>query len=656
MKKILLLLFVISQQIILGQESLDSLKKIYFSNSTNDSIKLIVLSKISRQYFYVNHNLDSFEKYVNYQEQIGRKNNDSSVLATCLQNQGISLFGKSDFCNSLIKFKEAKKIYSLIGNLNAQEMVSQNIGLIYSSVGKDSKAISIYKDYLSSKPNDYFKTNPQNIIRAYFRISSSFQKMKKWDSVSLYLHKALDINNKYDSTKQLEAGIYGALASAFLEQNKSDSAIFYYQLLFKNENSNNPAINNFKTQYSIGLSQNYFDKKNYSKALLEIEKISGYNTNPIFEVLIYDLKRKIFEKLGRYKLAYSYLDKMMDYKDSLKKMEANEELVKFEFEIKQQLDSLKYIDNIELEQQKTKAKEQELKAEKKFELVLEIGIFIILISLYFIYKQLKTTKIQKALIEEKQIEITDSINYAKKIQDALLISTVSLKEFIPESFIFFKPKDIVSGDFYWIHKNNDGTIFFTVADCTGHGVPGAFMSMIGNSLLNENIIENKIEDTGLILDNARASIIKSLHQKDISSESRDGMDMALCKYNPKNKTVEYSGANNPLIHISGEIINKIKGDSQPIGIYSGKLKSFKKNKVKVKEGDMLYLFSDGFHDQFGGEKGKKYMSGKFYKFLLSISKENTEKQSKLIENEFERWRGAFEQIDDVCVMGVRVTL
>ena len=118
--------------------------------------------------------------------------------------------------------------------------------------------------------------------------------------------------------------------------------------------------------------------------------------------------------------------------------------------------------------QKTKAKEEELKAEKRFELVLEIGIFIILISLYFIYKQLKKTKIQKTLIEEKQIEITDSINYAKKIQDALLISTVSLKELIPESFIFFKPKDIVSGDFYWIHKNNDGTIFFTVADCTGH--------------------------------------------------------------------------------------------------------------------------------------------------------------------------------------------
>ncbi|MFL2579053.1 MAG: SpoIIE family protein phosphatase [Parvicellaceae bacterium] len=654
MKKFLIILFVFSQQIMLSQESLDSLKKIYYLDSITDSLKLIVLSKITQQYFYSN-NIDSFENYVNKQEQFGRKINDSSILAASLQNQGISLFAKSDFSKSLLKFKEARKIYSLIGNSNAQEIISQNIGLIYSSVGKDNKAISIYKDYLNSKPSNYSITNPQEVIRAYFRISSSFSQMKTWDSVSLYLHKALEINNKYDSTKQFEAGIYGFLASSFLEQNKSDSAIFYYQLLFKNNNSNNPMFNNLKTQYSIGLSQNYFDKKNYSKALLEIENISGYNTNPIFEAGIYDLKRKIYEKLGRYKSAYSYLDKLIDYKDSLKKMEANEEVVKFEFEIQQQLDSLKYLDDIKLEQQKTKAKEEELKAEKRFELGLEIGILVILIFLYFIYKQLKTTKIQKTLIEEKQTEITDSINYAKKIQDALMISTVGLKELIPESFIFFKPKDIVSGDFYWIHKNNDGKIFFTVADCTGHGVPGAFMSMIGNSLLNENIIENKIEDTGLILDNARTSIIKSLNQKDTTSESKDGMDMALCKYDSKSKTVEYSGANNPLIHISDETINKIKGDSQPIGIYSGKLKSFKKNIVKVKEGDMLYLFSDGFHDQFGGEKGKKYMSGKFYKFLLSISNENMEKQSKLIESEFERWKGNIEQIDDVCVMGVKVT-
>ena len=235
-----------------------------------------------------------------------------------------------------------------------------------------------------------------------------------------------------------------------------------------------------------------------------------------------------------------------------------------------------------------------------------------------------------------------------------MTSSIYLKEILPESFIFLKPKDVVSGDFYWTHKDQEENIFFTVADCTGHGIPGAFMSMIGTSLLNDIIIDKKINDTGLILDNARESIIKSLNQEEKKTENKDGMDMALCKYDSKRKIIEYSGANNPLIHISGENINKIKADSQPIGVYGGKLKSFKKNKIKVKEGDMLYLFSDGFHDQFGGEKGKKYMSGKFYKFLLSISKENMEKQSKLIENEFERWKGAFEQIDDICVMGVRV--
>ena len=177
MKKFLIILFVFSQQIMLSQESLDSLKKIYYLDSITDSLKLIVLSKITQQYFYSN-NIDSFENYVNKQEQFGRKINDSSILAASLQNQGISLFAKSDFSKSLLKFKEARKIYSLIGNSNAQEIISQNIGLIYSSVGKDNKAISIYKDYLNSKPSNYSITNPQEVIRAYFRISSSFSQMK----------------------------------------------------------------------------------------------------------------------------------------------------------------------------------------------------------------------------------------------------------------------------------------------------------------------------------------------------------------------------------------------------------------------------------------------------------------------------------------------
>jgi len=678
MKKVLLLLiFFQLQQEIMSLNHLDSLKSIYYSELSNDSIKKNTLSKIIYSY-YTEGITDSLTKYSKIGEKLSKKLNDSSMMGSAINFQAVSYMNKGNWNSALKKLKEALTIFENLKMENQIKLCMHNIAAVYSSTGKPKEAIKIYEDLMESK--EMLKNNPLNFIRINIMIGITYDELKKINKAREFYFDAIEVNNDYDSTKSFQSFIYTVLGFSYLEQSgvyvdygkKSyerskvnlsknrkkellDTAFYFLEKARLSPFSPFTSSIGLEDGYYLGLASYYVAKKLYKKAEKYINLKDTNFKNPYSAINYYEIKAKINKAVKNYKYGFEDLERVIKLQDSIKKLDAKEEVVKYEFEIKQRLDSLKYLDDIKLEQQKTNAKEEELKAEKRFELVLEIGIFIILISLYFIYKQLKKTKIQKALIEEKQIEITDSINYAKKIQDALLISTVSLKEFIPESFIFFKPKDIVSGDFYWIHKNNNGTIFFTVADCTGHGVPGAFMSMIGNSLLNENIIENKIEDTGLILDNARASIIKSLHQKDIRSESRDGMDMALCKYNHKNKTVEYSGANNPLIHISGETINKIKGDSQPIGIYSGELKSFKKNKVKVKEGDMLYLFSDGFHDQFGGDKGKKYMSGKFYKFLLSISKEDTEKQSKLIENEFERWRGNIEQIDDVCVMGVKVT-
>ena len=206
----------------------------------------------------------------------------------------------------------------------------------------------------------------------------------------------------------------------------------------------------------------------------------------------------------------------------------------------------------------------------------------------FIYKQLNTTKKQKVVIEEKQEEISDSINYAKRIQDAMMTSSVYLKDTLPKSFIFFKPKDVVSGDFYWIHKDQEENIFFTVADCTGHGVPGAFMSMIGTSLLNEIIIEKGIKDTDKILGEMRAQIIKSLNQEEDGAQ-KDGMDISMCKLNMKNKSVEFSGAHNSLIHVSGEELHTYRGDHQPVGLLLGDRKPFTKHVVKLKKDDMLYI-------------------------------------------------------------------
>ncbi|MCH1611999.1 MAG: SpoIIE family protein phosphatase, partial [Flavobacteriales bacterium] len=314
---------------------------------------------------------------------------------------------------------------------------------------------------------------------------------------------------------------------------------------------------------------------------------------------------------------------------------------------------LKHLDEIRIQQAETKAKEEEIKTQKIIESVLFVGILLVIGFLGFVYKQLSTTKKQKVVIEEKQQEISDSINYAKRIQDAMMTSSVYLKDTLPKSFIFFKPKDVVSGDFYWIYKDQEENIFFTVADCTGHGVPGAFMSMIGTSLLNEIIIEKGIKDTDKVLYEMRAQIIKSLGQEEEGAQ-KDGMDISLCKLNMKKKTVEFSGAHNSLIHISGEELKTYRGDHQPVGLLLGEKKPFTKHKLKLKKDDMLYIYSDGYQDQFGGERGKKYMAAKFKNQLLKMSKETEEQQLSLLDQEFSTWIQDYEQIDDVCVMGVRI--
>ncbi|MAW84606.1 MAG: hypothetical protein CL832_09475 [Crocinitomicaceae bacterium] len=256
-------------------------------------------------------------------------------------------------------------------------------------------------------------------------------------------------------------------------------------------------------------------------------------------------------------------------------------------------------------------------------------------------------------LEEKNKEIVDSINYAKRIQDAMMTSEGYRKSVIPKSFTFFKPKDVVSGDFYWVYKDQEENIFFTVADCTGHGVPGAFMSMIGTSLLNEIIVEKGIKDTNNVLDEMRSQIIKSLNQDDYDDQ-KDGMDISLCKLNLKKKTLEFSGAHNPLLVVSNNEVKTYKGDSQAVGLETVNIKPFKKHSVKLQKNDMIYIYSDGYQDQFGGQNGKKYMAAKFKKLLLKISKEDEKRQNKLLEIELANWMKNEEQIDDICIMGVRV--
>jgi serine phosphatase RsbU (regulator of sigma subunit) len=261
---------------------------------------------------------------------------------------------------------------------------------------------------------------------------------------------------------------------------------------------------------------------------------------------------------------------------------------------------------------------------------------------------------QKEIVEEKNKDITDSIHYAQRIQRAILPSADYQRNILPSSFTLFKPKDIVSGDFYWIEKWGS-KIIVAVIDCTGHGVPGAFMTFVAYSLLNEAVLEHGIDDPAAILNEMRRNLNKMLRQKNDSEALKDGMDISICALDLKAMTLEYSGAYNPLWLVRKNQINETKADKQPIGVFlDSEPKPFTKHTIPVEQGDMFYLFTDGYADQFGGEKGKKFKYKSLQQLLVSINEKPVEEQRSILDHEFEKWKGNINQIDDVCIVGVRI--
>jgi serine phosphatase RsbU (regulator of sigma subunit) len=253
--------------------------------------------------------------------------------------------------------------------------------------------------------------------------------------------------------------------------------------------------------------------------------------------------------------------------------------------------------------------------------------------------------------------ITSSISYAQRIQSAILPPEEYFHEVLNDVFILFRPRDIVSGDFYWIKQVNQYVIL-AAADCTGHGVPGAFMSMLGISYLNEIVHRREITQANQVLNELRKQIRNSLRQHGQPEESRDGMDMALCVIDEKKKVLQYSGANCPLYLIRDKNgtpeLTEFKADRMPLGYYQGKFKSFTNNDIQLEFGDVFYLFSDGFIDQKGGKEGKKFLSKNFKNLLLEIHQEPMHEQKKILDKTINDWMGNNSQIDDILVLGVRV--
>lgn len=261
-------------------------------------------------------------------------------------------------------------------------------------------------------------------------------------------------------------------------------------------------------------------------------------------------------------------------------------------------------------------------------------------------------KLAEEIIQQKNKDITDSINYAQKIQQALLQQQENFAKYFSDYFIIFKPKDIVSGDFYWATEKND-SLYICAADCTGHGVPGAFMSMLGIAFLNEitKTTENIIPSE--LLNQLREKVIGSLGQSGKIGESKDGMDIALCKINLKTNILQFAGANNSLWILRGKEITELKADRQPVGFYP-KPKPFSHYEISLLKGDAVFLFTDGFADQFGGPDKRKFGYSRMKELIIANTDKNLSEIKTALDTSFENWKSTTEQLDDVCMMGIRI--
>lgn len=262
-------------------------------------------------------------------------------------------------------------------------------------------------------------------------------------------------------------------------------------------------------------------------------------------------------------------------------------------------------------------------------------------------------KEQRHHLTEKNREITDSINYAKKIQTSILPPDEYVKKLLPDSFILYLPKDIVSGDFYWLDQLN-GKVLFSAVDCTGHGVPGAMMSVIGLNILQDAVHDRKLDQPAAILRHLDQGVSDTLRQQN-QANAKDGMDLGLCSLDYSTRTLEYAGAYNPMYIVSEGQLTQVKADKLPIGSNpDGIADVYTNHTFQLKQGDCVYLLSDGYADQFGGPKGKKFMYKRLRALLEEVHHQSMEEQHQRLVKEFRQWMGEEEQVDDVCIIGVKV--
>ena len=530
-----------------------------------------------------------------------------------------------------------------------------NIGNLYFNLKQNKEANIYFVKALSLAKKTNNKTCEANVC---VNIADIKYEAKDYSATEYYYNQALLIYNANNDLFS-SAAVYNNLGNVFAKKNDFKKALLNYDLGLKNRILLEDSFGIGQSHLQIG--EFYLNQNKFSEAINHFkiaEKIYIKQNALIKLESVYKFLAESYENNGNNTETIKYYKFYGAVKDSIYVKEVSNQLVemntKYETEKKEQ-------QNVILSTQ-NKLSTETIKEQKIISYFIITALLLLAGLAFFIYKGLKNQRyanrmisLQKQqvetknhIIEEKQKEIVDSINYAKRIQYALLAHKDFVNKFLPNNFILFKPKDIVSGDFYWATEHNN-KFYLAVCDCTGHGVPGAFMSLLNIGFLSEAIKEKDIEEPGEIFNYVRKRLINSIS----SDEQKDGMDGILLCLDKITKKMTYTASNNEPILISNNEIIELAKDKMPVG-KGEKSDSFITYTVNANEGDTLYLYTDGYADQFGGPKGKKLK----YKVLNELLLKNISKpmsiQAEILNQEFENWRGNLEQVDDVCVIGIKI--
>ncbi len=669
---------------------------VYLSDSLKNKSLSIKWKKRLAYLYYLQNKLDLSVKIFNEIKNYYQNKGDSLNYAHTLLFLG-KIYAAMDVGEiALRNFHEAKRLFSKFNDTIDFITARNYIAKAYYDNYQAQKAFKILNENLqiAKKINNY-----KAIAQVNYYFAKIYADEMETDSAEYYYLQAIKYYKLFQNQDIKIADIYLEIAKMYIDDNNSAKANLYLNKALATFNTYNAKHKLAEVYLYIG--KLYFLKKMYDKALknynLSLNIAEQYDISEIKQEIYYDLAQ-IFISKNNYKKAAQYLQMYIEERNSFfaKKREQGfaQVILLFQDQEKQK--------EIELLEKKEALKNQQLRNKQIFIYASVIIIVLLVIFIiYFIYSMQKLKQINKLLqeqnhkiklqkkeietqsrilekatqdllrqkqeIEEKNRKITASIKYASRIQKAMLPSESLFKEFFEDYFIFYKPKEAVSGDFYWLSEvkekkmslfktedTENQKIILAVVDCTGHGVPGAFMAMLGDAYLNQIINIQHIIEPSQILSQLHKQIRQTLQQEE--TDNNDGMDMALILIDKKERTIKFAGAKNPIVYIQNEKIYRIHGDLMSIGgLQKEKERIFVQHTIDITAPTWVYLYTDGFQDQFGGKYGRKYMAKPLRDFLFKIHKEPMSKQKELLDLELKRWMGKkFDQMDDITIIGIKL--